>query len=401
MTSFVQGVGNAPKGVVCSALNNPFVDGRNWGPTPPYVGEGVGSNPLVRDWYNNRIDGLKAVFCNKVESTDNLPPPPFTGGQCPGVLYQVRFFIQTSAYTSSSCSSFNTSSATTGWLGSIPGPISDVRVELSNPGTCGPRTYQVLVTGAGGDVIVNQGTVTIGRVPGSTFISNVEIRRVDGFPDTCGNIGVEYNPTNIYNITADVTFNNEENVEVTKLGDFNLLAPVFLPGSIQLSAPISIPFTLQVDELKFVGEFFPDGTVNLFPDLEVNIGSPGDPQPPPGVEPPPRDPQYEVQPSPEQVNRLVGVWVVMTDPGSRATEVLEGGVTHYYPRYGIVKFLMQFGDQTVLSTGVDVKTARAYVPAPDTGRAVGVRFFGYYGGAASLTPAYASVNQDLLIEPSP
>lgn len=403
MSSFVESVTGILRDRTCNLLANPLIDGRQWGPRPPFVGDGVGSNPLTRRWYNNAIDGLRSIFCDgPVEQVDNVLPP-FTGGQCDCGEYRITFVYRAR-------NSANTSSMTR----RVRGPILGVRVTQQSLGTEGPACaagsgntsvnflIQANCRGMKGNFnpeppCSDQAWRTAGsQVCCPATDSNVyKLISYTVFPsanqtEDCGDPPPIYEPVNVFNFTENITYIDNSNNTVNELGDFNLFAPIFLPGSIQ------IPFNLNVGEVNFSGSLFPNGTINISPDFNIQVGSENDPSPTdePDLD---EDQEYEIEPSEEQESRIVGAWVVVTQDSARATQVAEGGVTHFYPRQGILKFRMAFGSSGfTYSPGVDVKTRRAYIPVPRTGRAIGADWFGYSGNSATVTLAYAEITPNLL-----
>ena len=387
MSNFVEAVGAILRDRTCNLLSNPLIDGRQWGGRSPYVGEGVATNPLTRRWYNNTIDGLKRIFCDDPTPTDEedlFPVPPFQGGQCEGVNYS---FTIGGFYTSpegnvpvsveADCSQPS--------LDNGPGPIS---LEQNVPGQFNTIRARIRF----GD---NRTRVFLTTTAGTTqhFLTGMAVR-CDGLPDDCGGIGPSpYQPTNIFNFTENITYIDNSETSITELGDFNLFAPIFLPGSIQ------IPFTLDVGGVNFSGTLNADGTFNISPSFNFDFGSDNDPSP--IVEPElPEDPEFDIEPSEDQESRIVGAWVVLTDDPTQATQIFEGGVTHFYPRAGLLKFRMAVGNAGFsYSAGIDVKTRRAYIPVPSTGRAIGADWFGYYGTPADVTLAYARLPVNLLPPP--
>lgn len=389
MGSFVEAVAGILRERTCNLLSNPLIDGQQWGGRPPFVGEGVGSNPLTRRWYNNGINGLRSIFCDEpVEDNDYLPPP-FTGGQCP-----IRYFVswtgtvpnfsgggggqtQSGAFTCLSPNSI-----------AVFGPITGTTTRITG------NFWQHIVfchdnNGNPVERIAAGGGIPSGQTASGGSITITGVSPCSG-NDDCGDPPPIYQPINVFNFTDNITYIDNSNNTVNELGDFNLFAPIFLPGSIQ------IPFNLNVGEVNFSGSLFPNGTINISPEFNIGVGSQNDPSP---IDEPDLDDdeEYEIEPSEDQESIIVGAWVVVTQDSARATQVAEGGVTHFYPRQGILKFRMAFGSSGfTYSPGVDVKTRRAYIPVPRTGRAIGADWFGYSGNSATVTLAYAEITPNLL-----
>ncbi|WOD37368.1 hypothetical protein [Nodosilinea sp. E11] len=113
-------------------------------------------------------------------------PAPFTGGQMPGILYRASGRLEfdrvwcdgslTVPWSIEFLSEFN-----------ILGPVSNARLEYSNPGLCGPRNLALLITQGDGSTraIAQDNDVSFRTKEKGTFTLSFE--RAGGLPDTGGN----------------------------------------------------------------------------------------------------------------------------------------------------------------------------------------------------------------------
>lgn len=392
LSNFGQAVADKVRDLACQALNNPLIDGRQWGSDPPFRGGGVADNPLTRRWYNGKIDALKALVCNEPTPTpqDETFPPTVSGGQCPGVLY--RAFARRVRSNGNgppgdpACEYFDDGEilVATGLIGPVEGIDSTV-VPTSDPSV---STREWFLRHAGGQVILG-GFLT--GCPDAGFF-DLRLEREDGLPDECGDRVTPYQPVNIYNFNNEtVTYVDNSNNTTNVLGDFRLFAPIFLPGSIQ------VPFTFNAGGLTLNGKLDLNGEVSFSPSFEFEIGSDENPLPGPEFDPD-SQPGTPEEPSEEQLRLIVGAWVRIVEAGRRSTMVSQGGVVSYYPRWGILKFQVRSPGGIVLTEGIDLKAPEVFVPAPEVGSVIGVQFVPYYGSKSAVRLAFASVPpEDVLV----
>lgn len=392
MVGFVEAVGNAARNGLCGLLANPLIDGRQWGGPPPFRGEGVANNPLTRRWYNNAIDGLNRIFCDRPAPQPDNFPEPFQGGQCP-LPYVIT--VERTSDVSQPASSFHR----------VLGPIGGVRFIDVSPTT---GRLQILSSAVGLQTNVCGAVGPAGPIEwrdagvgGSNFVSDnnptATITNIQpcGHADDCGNPPpIPYNPAPVFNFNTNIDYTDNSGQTFNELGDFNLLAPIFLPGSVQ------IPFTVNVGGVDLNGNINVDGSIDISPSVEVNVGGDGNPAP---IDQPviPDDPDYpEDEPEEQQESQIVGAWVIVTKDSPRATVIADGPFPQFFPRQGVLKFRIALGGTFTHGPPIDIQTRRAYVPVPRSGRVVGADFFPYYGSEASVTLAYATVPFGLLPAPT-
>ena len=373
LSAFGQAVADKVRELACNALSNPLIDGRQWGSEPPYRGIGVGDNPLTRRWYNRTIDSYRALVCNEPTPTpidDTFPPYPFSGGQCCDSRYRVNL------------SGLESDNSPGTRQASPPfGRVVGTRTGLSAQGF--PSVWVQVRDCAGTLLEEFVGAFNTQEQADSWVITSVQV--IEG-NDDCGDGREPYNPTPTYIFSnVEITYTDNSNEANTALGDFVLIAPVFLPGA------ITIPFTVDVGGLTLNGTLNLDGTVEFDVNIDLTGGGAGDPVD--GDEFPSDDnpdPTTE-EPTEEQLRTIVGAWVTLVDQGRRTTIVTAGGTISYYPRWGTLKFRVRTPGGISLSEGVDLKTDQVFVPAPPNASSIGVEFVPYYGSLATIRLAYADV----------
>lgn len=236
-----------------------------------------------------------------------LPPPPFTGGQCP-VGYTLFVRLRRVDVSGVSCPVSLSPSAGTplipgGGRGDFWGPIGGVSIGGSSTTSCG----------AGGDGIVVRchGFYPSPRlsnpvnlfvqliVPnGATYLEGIDeiaVQRVGGQPDNCGNLPTEYPPIippgpTVYN----VDINDSQSiitVPITWTGDFSIPLTFNFEGGL-------IHFDFGGISIEWSGDLvIGGGGKNPYPEKPPVVLPPG--QPPPGgggTLPKPGDPPVIISP---------------------------------------------------------------------------------------------------------
>jgi hypothetical protein len=127
------------------------------------------------EWFKNlQTPGQRgvALICDPyLDSVGSGPPvvspPPFQGGQCDGVLYNIAvFFERDTGGGASSVAFFD-----------VPGPVSSITNEDN------PTRFTARVIADDG----NYNQVRFGSFGGPYVITDIEVDRADGQPDNCGN----------------------------------------------------------------------------------------------------------------------------------------------------------------------------------------------------------------------
>ena len=204
--------------------------------------------------------GFGRGICSRVgEPVPPIPAPSFLGGQCSGVFYDVYLHTTRPDFDGTLIADVTT----------IPNRRGKIKsVNMTNVNTPSGNWYFVLDYEP-----LDGNTPYYGIVPGyggsTPILTRIELVRVDGNPDNCGNPPAEYPPDpvrqppdftrnytyNIYNTQGDVI--NQVN------GDLNL----------DINSNLTFPITINVSGIKFIIDY--DG-IKL-------------PPPPPGNKPEPND----------------------------------------------------------------------------------------------------------------
>lgn len=331
MVTFVEGVRNALRAFPCFALANgqyAYGAAAKLFPATPAGAISSGYGQLRR-----------LLGCNP---DDDAPEPEreFIGGQCVGVQYDVT------------------------WDRSAPGlnpPPGSVRVT-------GPLTVTRITEPPGGpagcapglsfnEIILLSQSVPVGLYSGcGATVSNIQVTRVDGQPDSCGSPPINYpEPTDI-NVDIDVTFNTEEGDETTITVPF-----VFAPINVDLSGKFNIPFNFNLGGLDF------SGTLEIAPNFNVNINPPtarrGSDD---GTEDlPSGDPNEDVEPVPPS-EKVIGVAVqsILIGEQKLTTIGTQNIPTIFAPRAGSIKFAYSLGVSTFWSDDIAIKGDRTFIPCP-------------------------------------
>lgn len=337
-----------------------FADGIREGLRSAYCSQ-VASSPqwftglrrvLVPSPLREGADNLYRWVCNQpLENAPELPPPPFTGGQCP-VLYDVS---TNNLITFTDGSTLTLQSGVSRVLGPITGLGS------GPPGTaCGQGETQ----DAAGVYSASGFTVT-GCPSGAASITAVSIAtlvRVDGQPDYCGDPGPDIpgEPAPI-DIDIDVTYgpNNEYNITVPVV-----LAPVFINAKGELNVPVTVSIAPNFDI---------SGTLEIFPGFEFSPSFPRGDDDGPITEPPPQNPTGPgtgdpgvPEEEPEEDPLIIGVLVAaVAQSEPRPSEIdQDAGPSIFAPRLATARFGKLIANQIFWSEDIPVKGLRSYVPCP-------------------------------------
>ena len=268
----------------------------------------------------------------------------FTGGQCSGIPYRVRWrWI---------------GGCRNGQLGpnlTFVGPISSITHFPPEP----PSNAKVTVVSPnGGDVFDGCGT----QNP-TTGIEDITVTRLDGQPDTCGNAEPVYPPfpPEGDNFDISVTYDTDVNTNIT------------LDGSVQIFAPVKIfaPVTTIIAPVKVgLGPINFNGTLRLSPQFRFDFSF-GDGDYSPGTGDPedvPEDPiTSPTTPDDEENRQLLGVIVRSLPTGPlRVTQVAQGdGPDLFLPRIGGVYFRTRTNSLLGWWGPVDIQLTSQWVPVPE------------------------------------
>ena len=328
----------------------------------------------MSNWLQAAEDAVKGAYCQYLGAVDNYygfwesvgiptgeispilrsyvcdnagpppPPPPFTGGQCPGVLYRVQWRWQGGCRNNQ-----------LGPLLTFPGPIRAVFHYPVNP----PFNAGVTVDAPGGG---NTGDGCGTQNP-TTGITEINVFRADGQPDTCGDPAIPPTPLPPEGVEQPISFTyvNVEGDTITELGDLTIFAPVIAP-SFELNPKIYAPFRLQLGPNSFKGTLeLPDLNFDLRPEF-TRRGPGSDPDTTP-IAPGPDNPDT---PDDETERILTGILVRSEAGGTTSTTELfqPDGPNIYVPRLANAYFRVRVGNQLSWAGPYDVKMREAFIPAP-------------------------------------
>lgn len=351
MVTFREAVADSLRGALCAviAVND---DGAKLFGRIPGLSSGAD--------YFNFFAPLRAQLCNDDPADVPVPPPPFTGGQCDGVCYEVTV---TSDLTG------NEVIQTRGPIGGVRGItlpgggrleiLSRSAVNFTNSTTCFPlTTYEFRDTGLGG---------TAWAAEANPRIVSVAVK--DGIvPDDCGDPPIVVPPPGPVTKPINVTYNNEDNDVIDIDGDV-VFSPFFSVGDLSLN----VPFNLDLGGLEFSGtiEISPDFNIDLAP--RVFFGGPGrpdDPDLPPSGDPnTPDDP-----PTDDETTVIIGVVIRSSPVGElQSTAIATVNMpTIYAPRLASCSFAIESSLTVAWTSDIDVKNRDCYIPCPVPTGAVGV-----------------------------
>lgn len=250
----------------------------------------------------------------------NVPPVaggsdalvPFTGGQCPGVMYQ-----------------FN-------WFPSPVPPFDGVqRLSQAGPGPLEFVSFPEPNGGASAFVRASNGVVMASAGTGDASVTAVNLNitnmvRLDGQPDDCGNPSPDIPPYNQDDWTTPqpVTYDDNDGNSLTINPTFR-----FSPGGPDGNGGLTVPFDVTFEDgSQMFGDF------NLTTgDINIGIGNSGGEGTGGGAR--------EIQPGEdiqEGNGNIVGVRVIASKTGSNAkgTDLLQpgGNGTVWFPRIGNIAF---------------------------------------------------------------
>lgn len=299
---------------------------------------------------------IRCLYCGDSDCPDDdIPEPPFTGGQCPGTTYQIT--ATTTVFANGTCAPTTNPFSTTA-VGPISGPFTDsVSPPPGGPlcsGTSGTRVY--LRVGPSQSILVLAGASFGARVSG------LSVTPISG-PNNCGDPPTEFPPpppSTEYNV--NITFDDILGVEVT--------APITItynPSTTNFNGDITVPFRVEISPT-----FDLSGTVNLNTG-DVNIrfptlSNPGETLEEPTVTVPPENAPDPPDPGEEEEGfGIAGVFVYSFRTLTRTAETqIPSNIapTLLVPRIGSVQFEIQAGDLRGWLPDIDVKSVSTFIPCP-------------------------------------
>lgn len=173
---------------------------------------------------NNALDrSFTRGYFSRLCSDGSLPtvdPPPFTGGQCDGVLYDVT--VNNIAYNISNCSQVINNSPVYQVLGPVQGTFFDITTPAQATTSCNGLSASPVDLGnwilesASPDVVTSVNVYNDPSGVANPPLSSaniISVVRNDGQPDLCGDLPFSYPPTAPQfpnDFTSQVTINIED-----------------------------------------------------------------------------------------------------------------------------------------------------------------------------------------------
>jgi hypothetical protein len=281
-----------------------------------------------------------------------LPPPAFSGGQCPTTYrFQVNHLI-----TFPDDSTVESASG----IFTALGPISGLGTGPSN-GACGAGDPTAAGVNSASGFVVTGCPPIGGSISATSFLL---LERVDGQIDSCGDPGPEL-PPEVGPITT--------NIDVNYDGDDILNVPVVLaPVYIALDGTVNVPVTIELPDFNL------EGTLELFPGFEFTPEFGGGEKPTdtgPEGEPPPStpdtDPGDTEEPDPEPPDGdpdepIIAVLCnAVIEPEAWPSGIYQpDGPDIYAPSLGYVRFGTVINRSTFWSADIPLKSLRQVVPCP-------------------------------------
>ena len=321
------------------------------------------------------VNAASGLFCDR--NPFPTPPPPFVGGQCPGIGYTVE--IEGVGENTYYQREFYVKWRGTNAIGPIGSP-SNVGVQLGGTsalfisveypagnqnGLWSAEAYEVDPTMPPG----------FARQPNNKILSATitNIIRQDGQPDNCGNPPYPSpTPMPIPDRTTPIT-----------IGDVN--AQIALGnGIVQVNGDVTAPIRVNSPDFELTGIIiFNRGDINFnfgptFPTF-------------PGIDPP-AIPDGPNEPD-DGKGQIIGVMV------ESEYEEIPGTTTYFYganpdvvvPGVGVVSFLVKAGERQGWTNEIMVKGKKQYIPCPSQLPALKVAGTPRLGVTWKLTPVRAKV----------
>ena len=355
MVGFLPAVSNFLKGRVCFALGR--LDD-----AITLAGDLVGApDPPL-----NVPKALGALLCDLPPDTLQPPAPPFTGGQCPGTIYQFTWTVN-----QGNAPPFN-------GISDRPGPLTLSRALEPGDENAGCEEGQEFAR-----YTMLSGTSPVGLGSGcGVTVTNIQVTPLFGMPDNCGDPNTELpEPGDNIEFGGDVTYEGDDNTNITVP-----VTGIFAPIYVDLDGSLRIPVTVNVGGIDLTGnvEVSPSFTVNLNPKgIKTGPGKPDDPSLGPG------QPGVPVPEDEEEADVIVGVLVFSTlqsDAQNATGFPSVGGPTFLVPRLGSVQFAIKTGNSIGWTSDLDVKNLECYVPCPAPQGAIAVRVTPIAGVTRTFTP---------------
>lgn len=306
---------------------------------------------------------------------------PLQGGQCPGTRYRAgvphQFLVN-----SFECEFTETRNSEN----LLFGPLTYQEQASDQFKNCGDLYAALTIRGfdaSGNAAFAGPGQVGAGlKKMGPPYAIPVS------GPNNCGDQPIAPRPPyQPISAPQPITYVTNEGDTVTELGDFRLLAPVFLPGS------VVVPFEFNVGPLNFNGTLNLNGEIDI--EIPVTIGG----ETSEGGEMAPESPEETEPPEDETERRIIGVIVTSTVPDDAFQTVIRQDVNPdvYAPDLGLVNFLVVGGRSRGWTADQKIKNRRQYVPCPAEQGAINVQATPRPGVSFTLTRVYKTIPKTDLV----
>jgi hypothetical protein len=352
--------------------------------------EGLGAEVQGEDLIalGNSVRQARGLVCG--EPAPALPPPPFTGGQCPGVDYTV--------VTETVVNGSGQGQVTT--IG--PGPV-DAGTERREDETGTFAFVEFSGPWSGGSNPGNEFTRILGSAsdPNTVSLNVISVTRNDGLPDDCGDPSIgppTYEPGD-YTTNPTITYDDPAGGSPITINPDVTVTPVYIDGDGLINVPIIFNFE---DGSSLFGDI-----VLSTGDIVFNIGggtgptTPTDDSPVPDDGGPDGDP---ADPGEEDEPRIIAVMCRTTAIASTARVGpidQDGGAPELYiPRLGQVTFKCTIGGGrgVAWTQDIDIRYSVCVIPCPVSWGALGVAVTPMPGVSISFTPIRGKSRRTLALE---
>lgn len=388
MASLRDALSEAVTSTACTLLGTTGAYARNFEGILGAIAPGVGF-PVA-----SPASGLSAAYgllCNR-----NPPPlqnpPPFTGGQCSGVLYDVSYSYDFRSGIATAPPGTVTPNAGTS---RVTGKVNGVRANNT--------TFLAF-----GELLTDGGTINIGG-GSSGFANNVRVEneritsivRVGGLPDNCGDptpppVIPDPDPTGD---NIDITYENDEGDTITN--NFSItFGSAYIDINSQINIPVNIGNNNDTDFTINAALNFNTGDLNFYagnPSYPPGTGTPGKDAYKPGTELPPKPPTVpSTDPPPfpdtseaETEDIIAGCAVTVSEVPTNISVIFQSENPDIYaPNLGYVAFEIIVGTSTAWTSDIPVKNLRNLIPCEWPAGAIAVKGTPRPGVTWDLTPIY-------------
>lgn len=348
----------------------------------------VGRNPffITARMAEALMGAAYRTFCNR--EPPPTPEPPFTGGQCVGVTYDVDVYVDRKNGNGSQAGGypFTFTVRTTGRIDGV--------IELTSAGV-----KTIFITTSHGNVYVTNANTPDQYHP---VYQIVDIRRVGGGADNCGDPPIP-TPTpdpGFNDIDIDITYTNNDGIDITVPLIF-----IFADLNVNLRGELTVPIRIDLGGLNFkIG-----GELNLNNnEINLNFGNknynrnglpnPDGYKPDPNLPDVPDDVPDDVYvPSPDdtddETSRILRACIVSTNnvPDNISIIYQTGNPNITAPNLGYVSFCISVNGKLAWTSDIPVKNQRNFIVCPWEGGAIAVRGTPRPGVTWVITPVYAAV----------